>query len=93
MAATQTLPEPPAPHTDAPAEHILVCLSASPSNARIIRTAATMARAFGGAFTALYVHTPDTDSQTAADRRRLQENTALAQRSGAAVITVYGDDV
>lgn len=36
-------------HTD---EHILVCLSSSPSNAKIIRTAARMANTFKGAFTA-----------------------------------------
>ena len=41
-------------------EHILVCLSSSPSNAKIIRTAARMARAFRGRFTALFVETPDT---------------------------------
>lgn len=39
-------------HTD---EHILVCLSSSPSNVKIIRTAARMARAFRGNFTALFV--------------------------------------
>ena len=39
-------------HTD---ERILACLSSSPSNAKIIRTAARMARAFRGTFTALYV--------------------------------------
>ena len=37
------------------AEHIMVCLSASPSNVKIIKTAAKMASAFGGSFTALYV--------------------------------------
>ena len=36
-------------------EHILVCLSSAPSNAKIIRTAARMASAFHGSFTALYV--------------------------------------
>ena len=35
------------------AEHILVCLSASPSNAKIVKTASRMAAAFGGTFTAL----------------------------------------
>lgn len=40
-------------------EHILVCLSSSPSNAKIIRTAARMATAFKGTFTALFVETPD----------------------------------
>ena len=32
-------------------EHILVCLSFSPSNEKIIRTAAQMVRAFGANFT------------------------------------------
>ncbi len=43
-------------HTD---EHILVCLSPSPSNKKIIRTAARMANAFRGAFTAIFVETSD----------------------------------
>lgn len=41
-----------------PPQHILACLSSSPSNAKIVHTAAEMARAFGGVFTALYVRTP-----------------------------------
>lgn len=36
-------------------EHILVCLSSSPSNEKIIRTAAKMARDMRARFTALYV--------------------------------------
>ena len=43
------------------AEHIMVCLSASPSNVKIIKTAAKMASAFGGSFTALYVKSANTD--------------------------------
>ena len=43
-------------HTD---EHILACLSSAPSNAKIIRTSARMARAFNSQFTALFVETPD----------------------------------
>ena len=46
---------------DADSEHTLVCLSASPTNAKIVKTAARMAAAFGGSFTALYVQTPDSD--------------------------------
>lgn len=38
-------------------EHILVCLSSSPSNPKIIRTAARMANAFKAQFTALFVQT------------------------------------
>ena len=38
-------------------EHILVCLSAAPSNQKIIDTAAKMANALQARFTALYVRT------------------------------------
>lgn len=74
-------------------EHILVCLSASPSNARIIRTAARMAEAFHGAFTALYVETPNSDKMKEADKKRMQDNIRLAEQLGAVISTVYGDDV
>ena len=77
-------------HTD---EHILVCLSSSPSNAKIIRTAARMARAFRGRFTALFVETPDYSAMGNADRNRLRENIHLARQLGATVETTYGDDV
>lgn len=40
-------------------EHILVCLSAAPSNEKIIRTAARMASAFRCGFTALFVETKE----------------------------------
>ncbi len=49
-------------------ENILVCLSSSPSNAKIIRTAARMARAFRGTFTALFVETPDTAEMAEDDK-------------------------
>ena len=77
-------------HTD---EHILVCLSSSPSNAKIIRTAARMARAFRGTFTALFVETPNAAAMPEDDKRRLQENKRLAQQLGAAIETSYGEDV
>ena len=38
-------------------EHVLTCLSAAPSNAKVIRTAARLAEAFHSRFTALYVET------------------------------------
>ncbi len=73
--------------------HVLVGLSASPTNARIVRTAAQMAGAFGGAFTALYVRTSDADKMSDADKIRLRENIRLAEQYGAAIATVNGDDV
>ncbi len=77
-------------HTD---EHILVCLSSSPSNAKIIRTAARMARAFRGSLTALFVETPSTADMREEDKRRLRENMRLAQQLGAHIETSYGEDV
>jgi two-component system sensor histidine kinase KdpD len=74
-------------------EHILVCLSTAPSNARIIRTAAQMAEAFRGTFTALFIETPDFSAATSEDKQRLQDNMRLARTLGAAIETVYGDDV
>ena len=77
-------------HTD---EHILVCLSSSPSNAKIIRTAARMAKAFKGAFTALYVETPNHSTMDEEDSERLRNNIRLASQLGAKIETVYGDNV
>ncbi len=74
-------------------EHILVCLSASPSNAKIVKTAAKMSSAFGGIFTALYVKTPNSDKMDDASKERLQYNIRLAEQSGANITTVYGEDV
>lgn len=77
-------------HTD---EHILVCLSSAPSNAKIIRTAARMAAAFNGSFTALFVETPAFSVMSEDDKNRLRSNVRLAQQLGAAIETVYGEDV
>jgi len=75
------------------AEHILVGLSSAPSNARIIRTAATMSKAFKGSLTALFVRTPDYEVMSEENKERLRQNTALAQELGATIETVFGDDV
>lgn len=77
-------------HTD---EHILVCLSSSPSNEKIIRTAARMAFAFKGIFTALFVETPDFSVMSEDNVKRLRSNMRLAEQLGAKIETVYGEDV
>lgn len=74
-------------------EHILVCLSSAPSNAKIIRTAARMANAFRGSFTALFVETPAFASMKEEDAERLQYHMQLARQLGAKLETVRGDDV
>ncbi|KMZ54647.1 sensor histidine kinase [Dorea sp. D27] len=75
------------------AEHILICLSPSPSNGTVIRQASRMAVAFHGKFTALYVETPEASEMSREDIRQLNENTRLAEQLGAKVVTSYGSDI
>lgn len=70
-----------------------LCLSSSPSNPKIIRTAARMASAFRGSFTALYVETPNAAAMEEADQKRLRENMRLAQQLGATIETCCGEDI
>lgn len=74
-------------------EQVLVCLSPSPSNARIIRSASEMARAFDANFLALYIQGPEHLEMSDEDKARLQENIRLADRLGASVESVYGEDI
>lgn len=73
--------------------HVLVCLSSSPSNQRIIREAGRLAASTGSRLTALFVKTPHFRNWSADNIRRLDENTAFAQSLGANVETVFGEDV
>ncbi|HHY26344.1 MAG TPA: sensor histidine kinase KdpD [Desulfitobacterium dehalogenans] len=74
-------------------EHILICLSPAPSNAKVIRTAARMADAFHGTFTALFVETPETQEMEDTNKTRLREHFRLAEQLGAQIATVYGEDI
>ena len=73
-------------------EHILICLSSAPSNAKVIRTAARMAEAFHSGFTALFVQTPETKELSGENIKRLRSNLRLAEQLGAQIATVYGTD-
>ena len=73
-------------------EHILICLSSSPSNPKVIRTAARMAEAFHSGFTALFVETPETGELKGENLKRLRDNLRLAEQMGAQISTVYGED-
>ena len=81
------------PDGPAVSEHILVCLSAAPSNARVIRMAVRMANAFRCACTAVFVRNPGAKAMPAADRERLKANMKLAEQLGARVEIVPGEDV
>ena len=74
-------------------ERILVCLSASPSNQKVIDAAARMAEAFGAALTAIYVKPAEHEELPARDKSRLQSNMEFAEKNGAAIVTVIGNDV
>lgn len=74
-------------------DHILVCLSSSPSNARIIRIASRMAEAYHASLTALFVETTDYPAWPEKDKERLRFNIHLAEQLGATVETVHGEDV
>lgn len=74
-------------------EHILVCLSGAPSNAKVIRTASRMADALHGAFTALFVETPATKDLDEKALKQLRDNLRLAEQLGAQIATVYGENI
>ncbi|MEG1912324.1 MAG: sensor histidine kinase KdpD [Cloacibacillus sp.] len=74
-------------------EHVMTCLSAAPSNAKVIRTAARMSGAFDCRFTALFVETTGFAEMGAETTRRLRQNIRLAEDLGAQITTVYGDDI
>ena len=72
-------------------EHILVCLSAAPSNQKIVDTAAKMANALQARFTALYVQT-GTKSE-ALDKENLEEHIRYAEMLGAEIVTTHGENI
>ena len=72
-------------------EHILVCLSSSPSNKNIIFTASKMANALQAQFTALYVQTGARIQSE--DKERLDENIHFAEELGAEIVMTHGENV
>ncbi len=74
-------------------EKILVGISPSPSNPKIIRTAARMAKAFGGLLVGLYVETSNAEKRSQEDKKRLKDNIHLAEQLGAKIETVCGEDI
>ncbi|MBO5068022.1 MAG: sensor histidine kinase KdpD [Clostridia bacterium] len=74
-------------------EHILVGLSSAPSNSKIVETASKMARAFDANLTALYIKTSQSEVISEENAKRLQNNIKFAERMGATIVTVYGEDV
>ena len=74
-------------------EHVLVCISPSPSNKRIVDEACGLARAFQAKFTALYVQKAENDRLNDEDEKRLRDNIRYAEDKGADITTVIGQDI
>lgn len=72
-------------------EHVLVCLSSSPSNEKIIHTAAQMANSIQARFTALYVQTGNIVEGS--DKKRLEEHIHSAKELGAEIVMTHGENV
>jgi two-component system, OmpR family, sensor histidine kinase KdpD len=74
-------------------ERLLVCIGPSPTSAKVIRAAASMAASLGVPWTAASVETGRTRTLSDAARETLLKNIALAHRLGAETVTLSGDDV
>ncbi|MDP8999260.1 MAG: sensor histidine kinase KdpD [Myxococcota bacterium] len=73
-------------------ERILVCVSSSPSSARLVRAARRMAASLHAPCIAAYVETPDSLRMSDNDRRRLAENLRLAEQLGAEAVTLRAEN-
>ena len=74
-------------------ERILVCLSTSPSNIKVINAAVKMSKAFNATLTAIYIKPTNSEAISETDRLRLQNNINYAEQNGASVTTVIGDNI
>lgn len=74
-------------------DRLLVCIGPSPTSARVIRAARRMAAALNAEWIAACVETPRTENLRPADRERLARHIQLAERLGAEVATLHGEDV
>ncbi len=66
-------------------EHILVGISSSPTNAKVIRTAARLVQSLHAEFSCVYVM-DDSNELEAEDQERLQKNIELAEQLGGTVV-------
>jgi two-component system sensor histidine kinase KdpD len=74
-------------------ETLLVCLSPSPTNGHVIRAASRIAEAFHAQWIALYIETPQRSQLEDDERKRLKDNMDLAERLGARIVQVQGEDI
>ena len=78
------------PVQSAERDRILVCVSASPTSLDVIRRAAKLSRSLGAELIALYVE--DSDLQNDMQEKAVHQHLDLAERQGAVITTIYGND-
>jgi two-component system sensor histidine kinase KdpD len=73
-------------------ERVLVCVSASPSSARLVRAARRMATSLHAELVGLYVETPASIRMSTSDRERLARHMRLIEALGGEPVTLRSDD-
>jgi two-component system, OmpR family, sensor histidine kinase KdpD len=72
------------------AERLLVCVSPSPSAARVVRSAARMASGLRAEWIVAYVERPGDPRQTESDRERIDQTLRMAEQLGAETVALTG---
>ncbi len=75
------------------AERILVCISASPNAAKVVRAAARTAAGIQAEWIVLHVEKPGRIGESSADQERVAEVFRLAERLGAQTARIIGEKV
>jgi len=77
----------------AASERLLVCISASPLSARLVRAGCRLAQELGVVWYAVYVESPAHSPLNKADNARLNQTMNLAEGLGAQVVTITGQSI
>ncbi len=75
------------------AERIMVCVSASPFSAQLVRAAYRLAASLKSPWIATYVELPRSEVAGDQEKQALAYNLGLAEELGAEIITIVGDDI
>jgi len=73
-------------------ERVIVCISASPTSARLIRAASRMASSLHAELLGVYVETPASIRMSPDDRARLAQNVRMVEAIGGEAVTLRGED-
>ena len=74
-------------------ECLLVCVGPSPTSAKVIRAAKRLGNSLNAELIAVHVENASTRELSEEDRGRLDGNIRLAERLGAEIVTLTGEDV